>query len=113
MAQGRKTGGRQKGTPNKATIARQEAEALSLAEAQAAVLAGVDLSALEGITGLQVMRLAMAAHLQAGNLDKAAAWGERVAPYETSKPVARDPNAGTSERTILIRGGLPDDDTVP
>lgn len=85
MAIGRKTGGRQRGTPNKSTLARRQERASALAQASAAVMAGVDLSSLEGITGLQVMRMAMAAHLKAGDLDKAAAWGKEIAPYESAK----------------------------
>lgn len=112
-APGERRGGRQKGTPNKATVARQNAQAESLAQATAAVMAGIDLSKFEGITGLAVMRLAMMAHLQANDLQAAAQWGEKVAPYETPKPIARDPERADDQPALRIIGGLPDDRDNP
>lgn len=112
-APGERRGGRQKGTPNKATVAKQNARAESLAQATAAVMAGIDLSKFEGITGLAVMRLAMMAHLQANDLQAAAQWGEKVAPYETPKPIAREAGKDDEEPALKIIGGLPDDRDNP
>ena len=103
---GERRGGRQKGSLNKATIERQQAAASALAEAQAAILSGIDLSDVQSITGLQVMRLAMIAHVKAGNLDKAAVWGKEIAPFETAKKVAKpeDPAPGNDVPQGFVDG---------
>jgi len=66
MAKGKKTGGRQKGTKNSRTLARQ---------------ALVDKATAEGITPLEVMLGAMRDAWAEGNKPEAAGYARDAAPY--------------------------------
>jgi hypothetical protein len=106
MAHGHKTGGRQKGTPNKAK-ARLDA---TLAEATGWVTAGLSPSEIATMTPLQVMLHAMRFEVESGQLRSAALIAEKAAPYIHAKLAPRVENGGGStEVTIRVTGGLPDE----
>ena len=104
MARGRKTGGRQKGTRNKATV-RLDAK---LAEGAERVTAGLSPSETATIMPLEVMLLAMRHELEGGQWRSAASITERAAPYVHPKVAPRAEDGGENEVTIRITGGLPD-----
>ena len=104
MARGHKTGGRQKGTRNKATV-RLDAK---LAEAAERATAGLSSSEVATMTPLDVMHYAMRLELQGGHWRSAAAIAEKAAPYVHSKMAPRAEDEGDNEVTIKITGGLPD-----
>ena len=93
MASGHKTGGRQKGTPNKATV-RLDAKLAEVAERA---------------TLLDVMRYAMRRELEDGRWRSAASIAEKAAPYVHPKMAPRaEEGGGDRELTIKIIGGLPE-----
>ena len=104
MAHGHKTGGRQKGTRNKAK-AQLDAK---LAEAAVRLTAGLSPSEIDTMTPLEVMVGAMRLAVNNGEWRSAASIAEKAAPYLHAKlaPRAED---GTGEVTIRITGGLPDE----
>ena len=104
MARGHKTGGRQKGTPNKATV-RLDAK---LAEAAERAIAGLSPSEIATIMPLEVMLLTMRFEMQSGQLRSAASIAEKAAPYVHPKMAPRAEEGGDAEVTIKIVGGLPD-----
>jgi hypothetical protein len=85
MARGHKTGGRQKGTPNKATV-RLDAK---LAEAAERAIAGLSPSEIATIMPLEVMLLTMRFEMQSGQLRSAASIAEKAAPYVHPKMAPR------------------------
>jgi len=105
MAQGRKTGGRVAGTPNKATAEKQQTVDDALAEA----------FALLGPVAIKELMPA-AAHLYAGRsliiaglVRPGLALLEVAMPFYDAKKVARPEAGDDSDGRILIVGGLPDD----
>ena len=106
MAKGHKTGGRQKGTRNKATV-RLDAK---LAEATERAIASLPTSEVASISPLEVMQYAMRLELQGGHWRSAAAIAEKAAPYVHSKmaPRANGGHGDDDEVTIKIVGGLPE-----
>jgi hypothetical protein len=104
MDKGQKTGGRQKGTPNKATV-RLDAK---LAEAPGWATAGLPTSEVASISPLDVMQYAMRLELQGGHWRSAAAIAKKAAPYVHPKMAPRAEDRGDNEVTIKIIGGLPE-----
>jgi len=106
MARGHKTGGRQKGTPNKA---KAELDA-KLADAAGRVTAGLSPSEIASMTPLDVMIAAMRLAAETRDWRSAALIAEKAAPYVHAKvaPRAEDGGGGT-EVTINVVGGLPDE----
>jgi hypothetical protein len=105
MASGHKTGGRQKGTPNK----RKAQLDAKFAETAGQVTAGLSASAVASITPIDVMLLAMRLEVKCGQLRSAAKIAEKAAPYIHAKMAPRSED-GDADRDITIRvtGGLPD-----
>lgn len=105
-APGERRGGRQKGTPNKATAAKRQAVDDALAQGFA-LLGPV---ALDGLTPAQAMLHAMRVLLHAGLPGPAMAIAEKAAPYFDAKKAATGDDDGRDIGGIVIHGGLPDDD---
>jgi hypothetical protein len=105
MASGHKTGGRQKGTPNK----RKAQLDAKFAEAAGQVTARLSASEVASITPIGVMLLAMRLEVECGQLRSAASIAEKAAPYVHAKMAPRSED-GDADRDITIRvtGGLPD-----
>ena len=104
MARGHKTGGRQKGTPNKATVRL----AAKFAEAAERATAGLSPSEIASMLPLDVMQYAMRLELQGGKWRSAASIAEKAAPYLHAKMAPRAEEGGDHELTIKIIGGLPE-----
>jgi hypothetical protein len=104
MARGHKTGGRQKGTPNKATVRL----AAKLAEAAEQAIADLSHSEIASMLPMDVMNYAMRLELQGGRWRLAASIAEKAAPYVHPKMAPRAEEAGDHELTIKIIGGLPE-----
>jgi hypothetical protein len=106
MASGHKTGGRQKGTPNKRK-AQLDAE---FAEAAGQLTAGLSSAEIASMMPLEVLLLAMRSEVECGQLRAAASVAEKTAPYLHAKiaPRAED-GGGVREITIRVTGGLPDE----
>src|ERR1700761_6019413 len=105
MARGRKTGGRQKGTPNK-RIAQLEAR---VAEAGARATEGLSSSQIVAMTPLEVLLQSMRLEAESGHWRMAASIAEKAAPYMHAKLAPRvDKENEGAEVTIKITGGLPD-----
>jgi hypothetical protein len=100
MARGRKTGGRQRGTPNK-TRAQLDAKL-----AEVALTAGLPPPQIANMTPLEVMLYAMRHELECGQVRSAASIAEKAAPYVHCKMAPRAEDSG-GEVTIVINGGLP------
>jgi hypothetical protein len=103
MASGHKTGGRQKGTPNKAK-AQLDAK---LAEAGGRLTASLSSSEIATVTPLDVMVYAMRLAVENGEWRAAASIAEKAAPYVHAKLAPRAEDGG-GEITIRVIGGLPD-----
>ena len=104
MARGHKTGGRQKGTPNKATVRL----AAKLAEAAERATSSLSSSEIDSMLPLDVMQYAMRLELQGGQWRWAASIAEKAAPYVHPKMAPRAEEAGDHELTIKVIGGLPE-----
>src|SRR5271168_4263558 len=104
MARGHKTGGRQKGTPNKATVWL----AAKLTEVAERATAGLSPSEIASMLPLDVMQYAMRLELQGGQLRSAASIAEKAAPYVHPKMAPRAEEGGDRELTIKVIGGLPE-----
>jgi hypothetical protein len=102
---GERRGGRQKGTPNKQTVASRKKAATDIALVAEMVRNGIDLSSTP--MAVDVMRMAMTAHLKLGFIDKAAAWAKELAPYESPKlssvEHAGKPGSPLSVEVAIIR----------
>jgi hypothetical protein len=103
MARGHKTGGRQRGTPNKAK-AQLDAR---IAEAAGRMAAGLSSAESAGMTPLDVMVGAMRLAVENGEWRAAASIAEKAAPYVHAKVAPRAEDGG-GEVTIRVIGGLPD-----
>ena len=104
MARGHKTGGRQKGTPNKR---KAECDA-KFAEAVERATADLSPSEIASMLPLDVMHYAMRLELQGGHWRSAASIAEKAAPYVHPKMAQRAEEGGDHELTIKIIGGLPE-----
>jgi hypothetical protein len=105
MARGHKTGGRQKGAPNKATVQL----AAKLAEAAERATAGLSPSEIASMLPLDVMQYAMRLELQGGRWRSAASIAEKAALYLHAKMAPRSEDRDADrELTIKIVGGLPE-----
>ena len=104
MARGHKTGGRQKGTPNKATVRL----ATKLAEAAEQATGSLSPTEIASMLPLDVMQYAMRLELECGQLRSAASIAEKAAPYVHPKMAPRAEEGGDRELTIKIIGGLPE-----
>jgi hypothetical protein len=104
MARGHKTGGRQKGTPNK----RKADYDAKFAEAAGQVTAGLSPSEIASMMPVDVMLFAMRLEVESGQLRSAASIAEKAAPYLHAKIAPRAEEGGDKELTIKIIGGLPE-----
>jgi hypothetical protein len=104
MARGHKTGGRQKGTPNKH---KAEYDA-KFAEAAGRATAALSTSEIASMMPLDVMPLAMRLQVECGQLRSAASIAEKAAPNVHPKMAPRAEEGGDHELTIKIIGGLPE-----
>ena len=104
MTSGHKTGGRQKGTPNK----RKAQLDAKFAEAAGQATAGLSPSEIASMLPLDVMQYAMRLELQGGQLRSAASIAEKAAPYVHPKMAPRAEEGGDHELTIKVIGGLPE-----
>ena len=104
MARGHKTGGRQKGTPNK----RKAEYDAKFAEAAGQMTAALSASEIASMSLLDVMRYAMQRELEGGRWRSAASIAEKAAPYVHPKMAPRARDGGDKELTIKIIGGLPE-----
>ena len=104
MARGHKTGGRQKGTPNKR---KAECDA-KFAEAAGQATAGLSPSEIASMMPLPVMLLAIRLEVECGQLRSAVSIAEKAAPYVHPKMAPRAEEGGDKELTIKIIGGLPE-----
>ena len=102
MARGHKTGGRQKGTPNK----RKAQLDAKFAEAAGQATAGLSPSEIASMMPLDVLLFTMRLELECGQLRSAASIAEKAAPYVHPKMAPRAEEAGDHELTIKIIGGL-------
>ena len=84
-AAGRKTGGRQKGTPNKRTIEKERAMEAVASE----VLGGMSLDEMEHLQPRDVLMLVMYSALKAKNLPLAMAAATELMPYYHPKKAPR------------------------
>ena len=104
MARGQKTVGRQKGTPNKATVRL----AAKLADAAERATAGLSPAEIASMMPVDVMLFAMRLELGNGQLRSAASIAEKAAPYVHPKMAPRAEEGGDHELTIKVIGGLPE-----
>jgi hypothetical protein len=104
MASGHKTGGRQKGTPNK----RKAEYDAKFAEAAGRATAVLSPSEIASMMPLDVLLFAMRLELESGQLRSAASIAEKAAPYVHPKMAPRAEEGGDHELTIKIIGGLPE-----
>ena len=104
MARGHKTGGRQKGTPNK----RKAQLGAKLAEVAERATADLSPSEIASMSLLDVMRYAMLLELERRQWRSAASIAEKAAPYVHPKMAPRAQDGGDHELTIKIIGGLPE-----
>lgn len=100
---GERRGGRQKGTPNKATVEREA----KLAEARDRILASITPEQIAAMSPLDIMLQAMQLEAQSGEWRVAAALAEKAAPYLHPKKVAGG-DGDENDGKIIITGGLPD-----
>lgn len=98
MAIGRKTGGRTKGTPNKATVVRQQ----FVEDVAAAALEELDEETQAKLSPLGVMLLAMHASLRAKKLLEAAQLAAQAAPYLHPKLSAADTTVRSDSTVRLV-----------
>jgi hypothetical protein len=103
MARGHKTGGRQKGTPNKR---KAECDA-KFAEAAGQAAADLSPSEIASMMPLPVMLLAMRLEVEWGQLRSAVSIAEKAAPYLHARMAPRAKEGGNHELTIKVIGGLP------
>jgi hypothetical protein len=78
---GERRGGRVAGTPNKATVVRQE----MLADVTAKAIEDLTAEQIDRLSPLDIMLMAMRASAKAGNLTAAAAAAKEAAPYVLPK----------------------------
>jgi hypothetical protein len=104
MARGHKTGGRQKGTPNKR---KAECDA-KFAEAAGQATTGLSPLEIASMMPLPVMLLAMRLEVECGHFRSAASIAEKAAPYVPPKMAPLAEEGGDRELTIRIIGGLPE-----
>ena len=104
MARGHKTGGRQKGTPNK----RKAEYDAKLAEAAGRATTGLSPSEIASMMPVDVVQYAMRLELQGGRWRSAASIAEQAAPYVHPKMAPRAEEGGDHELTIKVIGGLPE-----
>jgi hypothetical protein len=98
MAVGRKTGGRTKGTPNKATVARQQfVEGIA-----ASALEELDEVTRAKLSPLEVMLLAMRASLKARKLLEAAQLAAMVAPYCHHRLTSSDMHISNNDVVYVV-----------
>ena len=97
-------GGRQKGTPNKATVRL----AAKFAEAAERATAGLSPSEFASMMPLDVMLFVMRLELEGGRWRSAASIAEKAAPYVHPKMAPRAEEGGDHELTIKVIGGLPE-----
>lgn len=93
MAAGRKTGGRQIGTPNKATAARQAAEA------DAAALIPPEL--IDRLTPAEYLDVAWKALAKAGLVTQAISVAKEAAPYFNAKLAPKPERSGDDDVATL------------
>jgi hypothetical protein len=106
MASGHKTGGRQKGTPNK----RKAEYDAKFAEAAGRATAALSPSEIASMMPVDVLLFAMRHEVECGQLRSAATIAEKVAPYLHAKIAPRSEDGDADrELTIRITGGLPDE----
>ena len=96
--------GRQKRTPNKATVRL----AAKLTEAAERATSGLSPSEIASMMPLPVILLAMRLELQGGQWRLAASIAEKAAPYLHAKMASRAEEGGDRELTIKVMGGLPE-----
>ena len=102
MAQGRKTGGRQKGAKNKSTIEREAGRQEIVAQA----INGLTEEQIQAITPRDMFRLVAVAAMRMGNLPLILKAATDWAPYEHPKlaPKPEEPPAETDEeRAFRLR----------
>jgi hypothetical protein len=106
MPMGRKTGGRQRGTPNKAKVQLDT----KLAEVGERVAAGLSPSQIATMAPVDIMLHAMRVEAESANWRMAAAIAEKAAPFIHAKlaPRAEDNGGEASVITVRVTGGLPD-----
>jgi hypothetical protein len=105
MAAGRKTGGRRRGTPNKAKAQLQQA----LAAVNERMSVEIPREQIIAMSPLDVMLHAMTHHALEGFWVQAAALAKEAAPYLHAKLTPKQ-DGDADDGAILIRGGLPDQD---
>ena len=102
-APGEYRGGRQKGTPNKATsLKRKEVD-----EALAKAFEVVPPEEIDRMTPATVMLTAMRGLVKANLIPAAISIAKEAAPYFDAK-ISPTPPATDEDRSIVIKGGLPD-----
>jgi hypothetical protein len=102
MAKGHKTGGRHKGTPNKASAQ----PATNLAGAAGRMTAGLSPWEIATIRPLDVMLDATRHEFECGQFRFAACIAEKAAPYVHARMAPRAEDGG-GDMIIQINGGLP------
>lgn len=103
MAEGRKTGGRQKGTPNKATVARSAARHKAIATAVA--LLGDDV--IDNMLPADFLNLAWRSLAKKGMIAEAVPIAKEAAPYFNAKLAPKEDAGGSDDSGIIVNGGLP------
>lgn len=93
---GERRGGRQKGTPNKATVEREA----KLAESRERILASLLPEQIAAMSPLDIMLQAMQIEAQSGDWRAAAALAKEAAPYLHAK---KAPESGTDNDTDVVR----------
>jgi hypothetical protein len=109
MARGHKTGGRQKGTPNKRKAEYDATFAdATFAEAAGRATTGLSPSEIASMMPVDVMLFAMRLELECGQLRFAASIAEKAAPYLHARMAPRAEEGGDHELTIKVIGGMPE-----
>ncbi len=101
----RKTGGRQTGGKNKSTVRREE----TFDAAISTVFDRLTEKQIDDITPLEVMTMILQAAVRSKNVGMMMMTAKEIAPYCHAKLFPREVDHGDG-KTVVIKGGLPDDD---
>lgn len=106
-APGERRGGRVKGTPNGATVAKKE----GLEAALKLAFAALGNEVIDNLSPANMLRVAAHEAAKAGFIQSALSIAKDAAPYFDARPAPVPLPADESDaNTIIIRGGLPNAD---
>lgn len=108
-APGERRGGRQRGTPNKATAEKKA----DLHAALALAFARLGPEEIDKLSPAQMLRLAAHEAAKAGFVQAALSIAKDAAPYFDARPSPTDGAGDSSQEVIEIIGGLPEPEQAP